>query len=290
MTQPFCRIALILACLTPPACIAVQPAAAVEENAERCTGDCGGDGAVAVNEVVLLVGIVLGEVPLDACATVVAVPTVADLVRSVGHLLSGCPTASPTPTPTQLVEVEDGLLLPERVLRIEFSTHPPFVESLPNTLYALLGDVERQAAYGGITGRLYDGDALLGASTSTIGCCGTGVYSFDPVPVTWRSADSPWDFPAGDPAVVDFTPLHDGSIDGRIDITIDAGRIALDLRAVALVFIHATSSNGGSTIPPAPGLRSVRLLGRGMSDPTPTATVVVTSAPTASPTVETDDD
>ena len=307
MVRPSCRIALLFACVLAPAafadersrpgeaCVAGAPACSVavvatgEGGAVACLGDCGDDGAVTVDELVLLVGMALGDVPLAACPPISAVPGVADLVLAVGHALSGCPSASPTPTPTRLVDVDDGLLLPQRVLRIAFTTHPPFVESLPNTLYALLGDVERQAPFGAISGALYDGEALLGVSTSTNGCCATGVYSFDPVPVTWRSPDSPWDFPAGDPAAVDFTALHDGSIDGRIDITIDAGRIALDPDIVALVFVHATSSNGGSTIPPAPRLRSVRLLAVG--DPSaPTPTAVLTPPPSATPTVETDDD
>jgi hypothetical protein len=176
-------------------------------------------------------------------------------------------------------------LTPERTLRIEFSTSPPFIESLPNTLYAFLGLVDRIEPYTTITGSLYDDDVLLGVSTSSNGCCGTGVYSFHPVPVTWKASGSPWDFPAGDPAVVDFTSMHDGTIDGRIDIVIDAGRFDLDLEAVALRFIHATFSNGGSVIPPAPILRSVRILPELPGDPSPP------QPPSSSPpSVDLDDD
>lgn len=275
--------------------------------AEVCFGDCSGDGRVAVNEIVLLVRISLGVESLDACARSVplAAPRIDDLIRAVRNLLEGCSvdvaTATPTPTVTAAptTVIEGGMLTAGRVLRIEFATTPPFVESLPNTLYALLGNGERLQPYGMMTGELYDGDVLLGVSVSSVGCCGTGIYSFHPAPVTWRTADSPWNFPAGDPASVDFASLHDGSIDGRIDITIDSGSVVFDLDAVALVFIHATFANGGSTIPPAPVLRSVRILGAPPVDSTPTvrtetpaATATATATRTASrtPTQTEDDD
>lgn len=274
------RLAVLLACVVAPPVTADERhrRATASSAPAACFGDCGGDGAVTVDELVRLVSVALGALPADSCAP--QVPAIDDLVRAVGHALDGCPGIAPTPTPT-LVEVDDGLLLPDRILRLEFTTHPPFVESLPDTLYALLGEVERQAPYTTIRGALYDGDVLLGVSTSTTGCCATGTYSFNPVPVTWRSPDSAWDFPAGDPATVDFTALRDGAIDGRIDITIDAGRIALEPDAAALVFIDATYANGGSTIPPAPRLRSARLLGGVTPRPTATAAPSAAATPTA---------
>ncbi len=268
-------LGLLFACLVLP--LKPQPAGA--GSVEACFGDCSGDGRVAVNELVVLVRIALGAAPLDSCeqSPPAAVPRIDDLVRAVRHLLVGCaagiPTGTPTATALPTVAVDDRTLTAERVLRIEFVTTPPFVESLPNTLYALLGSGERRQAYGTMRGAIYDGSTLLGVSESSIGCCATGAYSFNPAPVTFRAPGSPWDFPAGDPATVDFTSMHDGSIAGRIDITIDAGSILLDLDAVALVFIHATYANGGSTIPPAPVLRSVRILGAAPGDPTPTATI-----------------
>jgi hypothetical protein len=265
---------------------------------DRCFGDCDADGVVAVNELVLLVTIALGAAALSTCEPLAAgsiVPTIGDLVRAVTALLNGC-AAAPVPTAPAPAEA----LTAGRILRIEFATTPPFVESLPNVLYALLGTVQRVEPYARITGALFDGETLLGASTSLSGCCATGQYSFNPVPVTWKSPGSPWDFPAGDPVTVDFTSMHDGSIDGRIDIVVDAGRFDLDLDAVSLRFVHATFANGGSTIPPAPVVRSVRIIGAPPITPVPTATRVPTPAstttpvatPTAafSPTLEPDDD
>jgi hypothetical protein len=271
-----------------------NPAPAVA-GAGGCLGDCGNDGVVTVDEVIRMVSVALGSVPLAACPLPdrpAAIPNVSDLIGAVNNLLDGCPPRAPTPTST--VIVEDEALIPGRLLRIEFSTSPPFIESLPNTLYAFLGDANRVEEYGSMIGALYDGDVLLGVSTSSVGCCASGSYSFHPAPVSWESPTSPWDHPTGDPAVVDFATLHDGSIDGRIDIAIDAGRLELELGDVALVFIHATFANGGSTIPPAPILRSVRIIGGLPVDATPTATPepAGSSGPTStpSPTVRLGDD
>jgi hypothetical protein len=263
-----------------------------------CFGDCDDDGIVAVNELVVLVTIALGGTPSAACSSLApgsAVPTIGDLVRAVTGLLNGCDA---TPLPTEPAPAQ--ALTADRILRIEFATTPPFVESPPNVLVAFLGTVERVAPYNRVTGALYDGDVLLGVSTSPEGCCATGIYSFHPVPVTWKAPGSPWDFPAGSPAIVDFTALHDGSIDGRIDVVIDAGRFDLDLASVGLRFIHATYANGGSTIPPAPVVRSVRIIDAPPVTPAPTLTVTPTAASTATgaatptaastPTTEPDDD
>ena len=72
-----------------------------------CPGDCNGDRAVAINELVTCVGIVLGTVAADACAACDAdgngTVAVNDLVASVGRALNGCdpsPAATPTPTAT----------------------------------------------------------------------------------------------------------------------------------------------------------------------------------------------
>jgi len=253
-------------------------ATAVAGSEVDCLGDCNGDGRVVVSELVRLVNVSLGNVELSSCpiAEQPLVPRIEHLVTAVGNLLDGC--ARPMPTPT--VTFDDGVLTAGRILRIEFTTSPPFIESLPNTLYAFLGSGSRVAPYGSMTGVLYDGDALLGISTSSTGCCATGSYSFNPAPTTWTTAGSPWDFPAGDPAVVDFDSMHDGTIDGRIDIAIDTGRIEIDLESVALVFIHATFANGGSTIPPAPIVHSVRIVGGSPVETTPTVTATITPVPT----------
>lgn len=71
-----------------------------------CVGDCNGDGAVAVNELVMGVDIELGSMSADACVAyaqacgaaddsssclAVQHPTVATLVRAVNNAIGGCP-------------------------------------------------------------------------------------------------------------------------------------------------------------------------------------------------------
>ena len=77
---------------TPTATSSAVPTATPTGTAPGCTGDCDGDGAVTVNELVLVVGISLDEVtgsrcpPLDAGAPV----TVGEVVEAVGNALNGC--------------------------------------------------------------------------------------------------------------------------------------------------------------------------------------------------------
>jgi hypothetical protein len=56
-----------------------------------CIGDCGNDGTVTIDEVIILVDIVLGTEPLSTCeAGHRSTVTVADLVTAVNNALSGC--------------------------------------------------------------------------------------------------------------------------------------------------------------------------------------------------------
>lgn len=81
-----------------------------------CVGDCGGDGEVTVNDLVLAVVIALGDASVDTCPAADAdgdgAVTVSELVEAVSGLLGSCddsatptstppsPTATPTATPT----------------------------------------------------------------------------------------------------------------------------------------------------------------------------------------------
>lgn len=65
--------------------------------ARLCAGDCDGDGAVAINELVLGVGIALGAVALDACAAADGdgdgAVAIDELIAAVDRALDGCPRA-----------------------------------------------------------------------------------------------------------------------------------------------------------------------------------------------------
>lgn len=76
--------------------------------AAACSGDCDGDGQVRINELVVAVGIALGQSAVGACAAVDVdrdgQVTIAELIAATNALLSGCPlapTASPTAPPSE---------------------------------------------------------------------------------------------------------------------------------------------------------------------------------------------
>ncbi|MGH7788721.1 MAG: hypothetical protein ACRERC_17760, partial [Candidatus Binatia bacterium] len=79
----------------------------VPPNPAACTGDCNGDGRVAINELITLVNIALGNIActdactgFDACERPISINV---LIGAVGSSLSGCP-ATPTVTETIIVE------------------------------------------------------------------------------------------------------------------------------------------------------------------------------------------
>jgi hypothetical protein len=73
--------------------------------AGACTGDCDGDGEVAINEAIRGVNIALGNAPVGDCAQFDAngdgSVAVNELIAAVAAVLDGCaePTPSPTPDP-----------------------------------------------------------------------------------------------------------------------------------------------------------------------------------------------
>jgi len=79
-------------------------AAAAGASGDRCTGDCDGDGAVTVDEILAAVTIALDGGSVEPCASADAdgdgLVTVAAVVAAVSNALSGCPVAAPTPTVT----------------------------------------------------------------------------------------------------------------------------------------------------------------------------------------------
>ena len=71
------------------------------------TGDCDGNLAVSINEIILGVSIALGLQDVDACAVfdrnVNGEVTIDELLRAVGYALNGIPTPLPTPTASATV-------------------------------------------------------------------------------------------------------------------------------------------------------------------------------------------
>ena len=95
------RLAALLSCvwLASPARTTTATALTV------CVGDCGADGEVTVDELILGVNIALGNVPLDHCSVFDVDGSgeveVNELIVGVNNALNGCPVAIPTHTPTE---------------------------------------------------------------------------------------------------------------------------------------------------------------------------------------------
>jgi len=80
----------------------------VGSEAMACVGDCDGNAAVSVSELITGVRIILGGAPLSECPIFDATPDgelrIAELVMAVGNALNGCPsTPSPEPSETPTV-------------------------------------------------------------------------------------------------------------------------------------------------------------------------------------------
>ena len=88
---------------TPPAATATAPVTPPTPSGtlappHPCTGDCNGDGAVTVSELIVAVNIVLGNADRNSCPAFGAelTLTISDLITAVNSVLNGCP-ATPTP-------------------------------------------------------------------------------------------------------------------------------------------------------------------------------------------------
>lgn len=90
--------------IAPLAALALLLSSAAPARPQACVGDCSGQGAVGINDIILAVNIVLELAPADQCPALGAPPIgVAQVIASVGNALCGCqpcPTAPPSPTPT----------------------------------------------------------------------------------------------------------------------------------------------------------------------------------------------
>lgn len=99
----WCRFSLALAVWVAAALLSTGPARAL-----TCVGDCNGDGAVRIDELVTGVNVGLGNRPLGDCAAfecpdILGGAIVNCAVAAVNNALLGCPTAQPTATATSTV-------------------------------------------------------------------------------------------------------------------------------------------------------------------------------------------
>ncbi len=106
-----CELSAAGSCACAPG-LAATPTATPTLLPGTCIGDCNGDGAVTINEIILMLNITLGNVSSAACPAVHGwCPegcTVNDLIAAVNNALYGC-LVGPPPTPTpQCSEVPCG--------------------------------------------------------------------------------------------------------------------------------------------------------------------------------------
>jgi hypothetical protein len=64
----------------------------------QCAGDCNDQGSVALDELVLVVNVALGQVPVEECVAAdsdgLNAVTIDEVVKSIDNALHGCASAS----------------------------------------------------------------------------------------------------------------------------------------------------------------------------------------------------
>ena len=127
-------------------------ALALATPAWACPGDCDGDGAVTINELVTAVGIALGGGAMEGCPAADAdgdgAVAINELIAGVGHALGEPCPVEPTPTATPPPgEVETRCAVPPGD-DVNFDPSEPFCELL--SIYRLFRDGPRQEPNDGV--------------------------------------------------------------------------------------------------------------------------------------------
>lgn len=159
-------------------------------------------------------------------------------------------------TITSIVNAEEVILTPDKIVRVNFELTPPFSYT-PDTLCMGIGPVGIQSAYTTRRGAIYDGGQLLGTYESNlfgnyVGDVYLGICS------SWKSIDSVFD--VDNTEVIEFTGIQGGSIDGRIDFSIETGMMTCNLDHVTLSMGEAYASNGTHASLPEPVITQVSLI------------------------------
>ena len=148
-----------------------------------------------------------------------------------------------------------AILSAGQVLQVFFTVAP--AAPTPDVLTLNLGLVNVLAAHTSRTGALFDGNTLLGTGSTTLFGGFTGPLSLSPAR-SWRSPSSIWDF--DNPAVANFTPIQNGTNNGRVDFTIQTGAMDIDLNNVSLGMGQAIAPNIFINSVPQPVITSVQIV------------------------------
>ncbi len=142
------------------------------------------------------------------------------------------------------------------ILRVDFTVNNNF-NIQPNTLKLNFGLIQVVSPFGTRSAALYDGSTLLGTAMSSSFGTHMGALNLDPSN-SFTTSTSPWTF--GSPAIVDFTSILNGTIQGRIEFSLTTGAMDIPLGQVNLSFIRATNGSGGSVTSPAPTVTNVEIV------------------------------
>lgn len=178
-------------------------AGATATQAATCVGDCGGDGEVTIDEIIIGVNIAMGVAPMESCRVFDAggdgEVTVEELIMGVNSALLGCaPVTTPTPTRTPVPPTKTPTMTSELELfdvgANFFSIRKPkgwdiHIDGVCSTLGILISDPAvplRQIFYFGLIGPVYLNEQQRAIDWEYIHA---GGYNF----ITWLDA------PAVDP-------------------------------------------------------------------------------------------
>ena len=148
-----------------------------------------------------------------------------------------------------------AILTPSDVLRVTFTVVPAV--PTPDVMTLNLGVVQVLAAHTSRTGAMYDGNTLLGVGSTNSFGNHVGALSLSPAR-GWVSPTSVWNF--DNPAVADFTPIQNGTLNGRIDVTIATGSMDINLANVSLGMGQGSSPNIFINSNPPPVITSVAIV------------------------------
>lgn len=148
------------------------------------------------------------------------------------------------------------ILTPDDTLRVEFTIDNNWLGVAPDVIMLHFGLVQVLSAYTARTAEMYDGANLLGTDTKTSFGGYVGTLSLNPSN-GWVDANSVWSFK--NPAVIDFTTILDGTIQGKILFTIQTGAVDIPLNQVNLTMIRGSSPSGGTVVSPPPTVTHVSI-------------------------------